>query len=351
MAVEQKVKQIIVEQLGVDESQVDSNASFVDDLGADSLDIVELVMAFEEAFELEIPGRRRREDHHGERRRRIHREQDSQEIAAFLIRGSRFDAKSGSDRRRSADAAWHRNRSILGGDPRGKVRHWPHHAVRCGGFLVPHRRRGEGLRPRQLHREKRNQEDGAIHPLRRGGGGFRPQGFRLEGHSGDRRAGGRVHRQRYRRVRGDRARAQDPAGARAAAYLAVFHSGHHHQPGFGLRFHPDRRQGAEFRHRHGLHHQRPFHRRFLPHDSARRRRRHDLRRHGSRRHAHGDRRVRRHARAFHAQRRTGARVAPVGQGPRRLRGGRRRRHSGAGGTGNGARRAARRFWPKWWDMA
>src|SRR3954453_4024554 len=54
-AVQQKVKQIIVEQLGVDESQVDTNASFVDDLGADSLDIVELVMAFEEAFELEIP--------------------------------------------------------------------------------------------------------------------------------------------------------------------------------------------------------------------------------------------------------------------------------------------------------
>ncbi len=53
--VAEKVKQIIVEQLGVDESQVDSNASFVDDLGADSLDIVELVMAFEEAFELEIP--------------------------------------------------------------------------------------------------------------------------------------------------------------------------------------------------------------------------------------------------------------------------------------------------------
>jgi acyl carrier protein len=55
MSVEQKVKQIIVEQLGVDEGQVDSGASFVDDLGADSLDIVELVMAFEEAFELDIP--------------------------------------------------------------------------------------------------------------------------------------------------------------------------------------------------------------------------------------------------------------------------------------------------------
>jgi acyl carrier protein len=55
MSVEQKVKQIIVEQLGVDEAQVDPTASFVDDLGADSLDIVELVMAFEEAFDLDIP--------------------------------------------------------------------------------------------------------------------------------------------------------------------------------------------------------------------------------------------------------------------------------------------------------
>ncbi|MBM3793216.1 MAG: acyl carrier protein [Acidobacteria bacterium] len=55
MAIDQKVKQIIVEQLGVDEAQVDGPASFVDDLGADSLDIVELVMAFEEAFDLDIP--------------------------------------------------------------------------------------------------------------------------------------------------------------------------------------------------------------------------------------------------------------------------------------------------------
>ena len=50
-----KVKQIIVEQLGVDEGEVTSNASFVDDLGADSLDTVELVMALEEEFECEIP--------------------------------------------------------------------------------------------------------------------------------------------------------------------------------------------------------------------------------------------------------------------------------------------------------
>lgn len=55
MPVAERVKQIIVEQLGVDESQVEPSASFVDDLGADSLDIVELVMAFEEAFDLDIP--------------------------------------------------------------------------------------------------------------------------------------------------------------------------------------------------------------------------------------------------------------------------------------------------------
>jgi len=54
-AVDEKVKQIIVEQLGVDEGEVTPNASFVDDLGADSLDTVELVMAFEEAFDIEIP--------------------------------------------------------------------------------------------------------------------------------------------------------------------------------------------------------------------------------------------------------------------------------------------------------
>jgi acyl carrier protein len=53
--VAEKVKQIVSEQLGVDEGEVTPTASFVDDLGADSLDTVELVMAFEEAFEIEIP--------------------------------------------------------------------------------------------------------------------------------------------------------------------------------------------------------------------------------------------------------------------------------------------------------
>jgi len=54
-SIEQRVKDIIVEQLGVEEDEVSPEASFVDDLGADSLDTVELVMAFEEEFNLEIP--------------------------------------------------------------------------------------------------------------------------------------------------------------------------------------------------------------------------------------------------------------------------------------------------------
>jgi len=55
MDIEAQVKEIIVEQLGVDEAQVKPEASFIDDLGADSLDTVELVMAFEDKFDIEIP--------------------------------------------------------------------------------------------------------------------------------------------------------------------------------------------------------------------------------------------------------------------------------------------------------
>ena len=55
MSIENDVKEIIVEQLGVEESQVIEGAKFVDDLGADSLDTVELVMALEEKFNMEIP--------------------------------------------------------------------------------------------------------------------------------------------------------------------------------------------------------------------------------------------------------------------------------------------------------
>ena len=54
-SIEDKVKSIIVEQLGISEDEVRPEASFIDDLGADSLDIVELVMAMEEEFDVEIP--------------------------------------------------------------------------------------------------------------------------------------------------------------------------------------------------------------------------------------------------------------------------------------------------------
>lgn len=55
MSIENKVKEIIAEQLNVDINEVEASKSFINDLGADSLDIVELVMAMEEEFDLEIP--------------------------------------------------------------------------------------------------------------------------------------------------------------------------------------------------------------------------------------------------------------------------------------------------------
>ncbi|MBW2646454.1 MAG: acyl carrier protein [Deltaproteobacteria bacterium] len=55
MSMEEKMKKIIAEQLSVSEDEVVLGASFVDDLGADSLDLVELIMAMEEAFDIEIP--------------------------------------------------------------------------------------------------------------------------------------------------------------------------------------------------------------------------------------------------------------------------------------------------------
>ena len=53
--IEERVKKIVVEHLGVEEAKIQSDSKFIDDLGADSLDTVELVMAFEEEFEYEIP--------------------------------------------------------------------------------------------------------------------------------------------------------------------------------------------------------------------------------------------------------------------------------------------------------
>ncbi len=71
-SIEERVKKIVVEQLGVKEEEVSSSASFVDDLGADSLDTVELVMALEEEFECEIPDEEAEKDHFGAAGDRLH---------------------------------------------------------------------------------------------------------------------------------------------------------------------------------------------------------------------------------------------------------------------------------------
>ena len=102
--VESKVKEIIVEQLGVDEAQVEGKASFVEDLGADSLDIVELVMAFEE-------------DSYGAKRGGLHRCQEEvsgppprflRSSTAGCFYPSRFTLESGMHRRDSVSVQWQR---------------------------------------------------------------------------------------------------------------------------------------------------------------------------------------------------------------------------------------------------
>ena len=67
-----KLKEIIAEQLGIKEEEIVPEASFVDDLGADSLDLVELIMALEEEFDTEISGRRCGKNSNGSGRHRLH---------------------------------------------------------------------------------------------------------------------------------------------------------------------------------------------------------------------------------------------------------------------------------------
>jgi acyl carrier protein len=70
---EDRVRRIVCEQLGVGEEEVTISASFIDDLGADSLDTVELVMAFEEEFEIEIPDEEAEKNSYCQKRSRLHR--------------------------------------------------------------------------------------------------------------------------------------------------------------------------------------------------------------------------------------------------------------------------------------
>src|SRR6266699_214159 len=120
MAVADKVKSIIVEQLGVDEEEVTPDASFVDDLGADSLDTVELVMAFEEEFGIEIP------DEDAEKITRV------KEAVEYIESG-------GCHRDRPGVVARHWNRIELGRALPRMQRHRPHHEVRRRAVLDAHR--------------------------------------------------------------------------------------------------------------------------------------------------------------------------------------------------------------------
>ncbi len=94
-AVDEKVKEIIVEQLGVDPAQVTPEASFVNDLGADSLDTVELVMALEEEFNLEIPDEEAEKITTCGTGDRIHQaEQFQGSLKALFVNGSCINKKS-----------------------------------------------------------------------------------------------------------------------------------------------------------------------------------------------------------------------------------------------------------------
>lgn len=86
--IEQRVKKIVAEQLGVAEAEIKNEASFVNDLGADSLDTVELVMALEDEFRHGNPGRRSREDHDGSASDRL-RSRKRQGVSAFRARPPR----------------------------------------------------------------------------------------------------------------------------------------------------------------------------------------------------------------------------------------------------------------------
>jgi acyl carrier protein len=120
-AVDEKVKQIIVEQLCVDEGEVTSSASFVDDLGADSLDTVELVMAFEEGFDIEIP------DEDAEKIRTV---QDAIDYISKHSKGGKEFGTQGRSYRHRPDlwrGQYHR-RSVAG-RARRQERRGPHHSV------------------------------------------------------------------------------------------------------------------------------------------------------------------------------------------------------------------------------
>ena len=123
----ERVKKIVVEHLGVDEAKVTEKASFIDDLGADSLDTVELVMAFEEEFGFEIPDDAAEKILTVSDAIEVHRGDTSLRADRLGDRRQRHETASDAARRRHraghGHAARQRRRADLGAAPRRRVRH------------------------------------------------------------------------------------------------------------------------------------------------------------------------------------------------------------------------------------
>src|SRR4051812_17191535 len=164
MAVAERVKSIIVEQLGVDEEEVTLEASFTDDLGADSLDIVELVMAFEEEFGIEIP------DEEAEKISNVKEavdyiqnnvgDQNCPPSPASPTAASNpyLEIQRTPSRRRHRGGtgvpAGRGHRRQLDRLDGGAQRHRAHYPLRRIGVSVAHRRRGQGVRSARLRRKE-----------------------------------------------------------------------------------------------------------------------------------------------------------------------------------------------------
>ena len=293
-AVDEKVKQIIVEQLQVDEAEVTPGASFQEDLGADSLDVVELVMQFEEAFDIQIP------DEDAEKIKTV---KDAVDYIEKNQKAVSNNDKEQASRRRNwpwPHLRGRQNRARSMGRPaRRKKRHGGDQGLRSHWPSRPLRRRGQGLRSAAVHREKRVPQNGSLHSLRHRRGGRSHEALRTRGDPRDRRSLRRPHRLRHRRLRRHRARTLCHARRRAAQDLALLHPRLYRQPRRRTRLHPLQRPRPQRGHRDSLHLQRALHRRRLPHHPARRCRRHDRRRHRSRHHPHGCRWIRRHEGPLH----------------------------------------------------
>ena len=243
-----RVKKIIVDQLGVEEDLVTAEASFVDDLGADSLDTVELVMALEEEFGIEIPDEDAEkitrvkeavdyiEKHAATRpRSRAHRGTRDQ-IVVQRIAGSSSPAWGSC--RRSASAPRRRGRACCEGRSGAAPitlfdasQHSTHFACEVKGFD-----------PLQLGGEEGSQEDGPLHPVRgRGRGLARVEDSRIEIDAAQR---GR----RWASTSAAASAGSPPSSAstptlherRAAPGQPVLHPRRHREPGLGLGLDPHR---------------------------------------------------------------------------------------------------------------